>query len=137
MAIKHLARGFEDDGHFDTAIQRAIYLEAVYWADRSEVVRLSQAEMASRVRVSPRLVSKEMARLCEMGRLKRLGHGRYVVKVDNNTEERGLEQCGQCGRPVPVSEASIINYKDNKGAHTVHLHQGCQEELNRAAAEEE
>ena len=89
MAVKHLVKAFEDEGYFDTASQRHLFLEVVYWADRKGVIRVTQGDLSARTRMSPRLVSKEMLRLQEVGVLAKLGHGRYGLRL--RSEESGNE----------------------------------------------
>jgi hypothetical protein len=133
MAVKHLVGAFEDEDYFDTAVQRALYLEMVYWADRSGVIRLSQAETAARVRVSPRLVSKEIGRLKDLGRLKQLGHGRWAIQFNRSKDEDGgIDQCYQCGRPVAADEAVVIKMADGDYRY----HRRCREQLKRDVEKE-
>jgi len=111
MAYKAFVSAADLEHYFDTATQRAIFLELAYRADRKGVVRMPQSELAEITLWSLATIKREMGRLREIGLVEQLGHGRYglVFQPDNHAEvppkketkqEGQAKVCVSCGEPI-------------------------------------
>jgi hypothetical protein len=92
MAVDQFIEAADLDWEFASGVQRAIFLEMVYRADRTGTVRMSLSEISNVTRFSIATVKREATRLVDAGLLIHERHGRYTISVPVDTEHVALGQ---------------------------------------------
>ena len=92
VAIEEFVQASDMTASLTSGPQRAIYLEMVYRSDRTGIVRMSLTEIATITRFSIATVKREVARLSQIGLLRREAHGRYVVEFPKQAVIETIDQ---------------------------------------------
>ncbi|MDA1096764.1 MAG: hypothetical protein O3B84_05865 [Chloroflexi bacterium] len=125
MAIEDFVHASDMTATLTSGPQRAVYLEMVYRSDRTGIVRISLTEIATITRFSIATVKREVARLSQMGLLRREAHGRYLVDlpklpvietIDQRTRSWVERQYGRAfaedGRRIVVLPQNLPDFLD-------------------------
>lgn len=87
VAVRHLPTAFDMEG-FGLGVDRHVYLEMAFWADKRGLVRVSQQELAERCVISRATVARSLAALTQLGFIKKVGHGRYALILERDDTNR-------------------------------------------------
>lgn len=80
MGVNHLNEIYDAAIEWETPSHKLLAVTMAYYADKKGIVRLTQDELAEAVVLGRRRVSTLIDDLCDLGIIKRLGHGRYGMR---------------------------------------------------------
>ncbi len=91
MSYKQFAEAADSTVNLEDGIERYVYLELAYRADRRGIVRMPQSELAQVTLLSPRTIARIFSAFEKRQLISRVGHGRYAfVAPTQNPDAVGL-----------------------------------------------